>query len=98
MSTRKIKITNEYLRLSKKINEILPDKTDIMPNIDNDNYDFLDIVFILTNHFSDVNDSNYKIKIDYLINLDTTNELNQKERNQIYDIIYDFIKWFKLLK
>ena len=98
MSTRKIKITNEYSRLSNKINEILPDKTDIMPNIDNDNYDFLDIVFILTNHFSDVNDSNYKIKIDYLINLDVTNELNQEERNQIYDIIYDFIKWFKLLK
>ena len=97
MSTRKIKITNEYLRLSKKINEIL-DKTDIMPNIDNDTYDFLDIVFILTNHFSDVNDSNYKIKIDYLINLDVTNELNQEERNKIYDIIYDFIKWFKLLK
>ena len=98
MSTRKIKITNEYLRLSKKINEILPDKTDIMPNIDNDNYDFLDIIFILTNHFSDVNDSNYKIKIDYLINLDNTNKLTQDEINKIYDIIYDFIKWFKLLK
>ena len=95
MTTRKIIITNEYSRLSKKINEIL-DKTDIMPNIDT--YDFLDIVFILTNHFCDVNDSNYKIKIDYLINLDVTNELNQEERNQIYDIIYDFIKWFKSLK
>ena len=95
MSTRKIIIINEYLRLCQKINEIL-DKTNIMPDIYN--YDFLDIIFILTNHFFDVNNANYKIKIDYLIDLDTTNELNQEERNQIYDIIYDFIKWFKLLK
>ena len=98
MSTRKIKIINEYSKLSKKINEILPDKTDIMPNIDNDNYNFLDIVFMLTNHFSNINDSNYKIKIDYLINLDNTNKLTKEERNKIYNIIYDFIKWFKLLK
>ena len=95
MTTRKIIISNEYLRLSNKINQLL-DKTNIMPNIDT--YDFLDIVFILTNHFCDVNDSNYKIKIDYLINLDNTNELTQEERNKIYNIIYDFIKWFKLLK
>ena len=95
MSTRKIIITNEYLRLCQKINEIL-DKTNIMPDIYT--YDFLDIIFILTNHFSDVNDSNYKIKIDYLINLDNTNKLSQDEKNRIYDVIYDFIKWFKLLK
>ena len=95
MTTRRIIITNEYLRLCQKINEIL-DKTNIMPDIYT--YDFLDLLFMLTNFFSDVNDSNYKIKIDYLINLDITNQLNQEERNKIYDIIYDFIKWFKLLK
>ena len=92
MTTRKIIISNEYLRLSNKINQLL-DKTNIMPNIDS--YDFLDIIFILTNHFSNIDDSNYKIKIDYLINLDNTNELSQEERNKIYNIIYDFIKWFK---
>ena len=95
MTTRRIIITNEYLRLCQKINEIL-DKTNIMPDIYT--YDFLDIIFILTNHFATVDDSNYKIKIDYLINLDNTNKLTQEERNRIYDIIYDFIKWFKLLK
>ena len=95
MTSRRIIITNEYLRLSNKINQLL-DKRNIMPDIYT--YDFLDIIFILTNHFSDVNDSNYKIKIDYLINLDVTNQINQEERNQIYGIIYDFIKWFKLLK
>ena len=95
MTSRRIIITNEYLRLSNKINQLL-DKRNIMPDIYT--YNFLDIIFILTNHFSDVNDSNYKIKIDYLINLDNTNKLSQDEKNRIYDIIYDFIKWFKLLK
>ena len=95
MTSRRIIITNEYLRLSNRINQLL-DKSNIMPDIYT--YDFLDIIFILTNHFATVDDSNYKIKIDYLINLDNTNKLTQEERNRIYDIIYDFIKWFKLLK
>ena len=86
-------ISNEYLILSLKINQIL-NKIDVMPDIQS--YDFLDIIFILTNHFSDVNDSNYKLKIDYLINLDNTNKLTQDEKDKIYDIIYNFVKWFQL--
>ena len=95
MTSRKILISNEYLRLTQKINQIL-NKTNIMPNLQD--YDMLDVIFIITNHFLDVNDSNYKLKIDYLINLDNSNQLTQDEKNKIYDSIYDFIKWFKLLK
>ena len=43
MTTRKTLIKNEFLRLCKKIDNIL-DKQNILPNIDN--YDFCDIIYM----------------------------------------------------
>ena len=56
MTTRKIIIENEYLRLCKQITTIL-DKQ-IMPSLNT--YDLSDILFMLIQHFSDVTNENYK--------------------------------------
>ena len=93
-TTRKIIIENEYLRLSQKISIIL-DKQ-IMPSLDN--YELSDILFMLIEHFSDCNDSNYKSKIDFIIDLDKSKNIEQHERDKIYSVIYDFVLWFKKLK
>ena len=94
MTTRKIIIENEYLRLSQKITNIL-DKQ-IMPSLDT--YQLSDIIFILVQHFSDVSNENYKSKIDFIIDLDNNQIVTQDERDKIYDVIYDFVKWFKKLQ
>ena len=94
MTTRKIIIENEYLRLSHKITNIL-DKQ-IMPSLDT--YELSDIIFMLIQHFSDCDDTNYKSKIDFIIDLDTSQMVNQDDRNKIYDVTYDFVKWFKKLQ
>ena len=63
MTTRKIIITNEYLRLCKKINNIL-DNHNILPNIND--HEFCDIIYMFNIYFMDCNDSNYKEKINNL--------------------------------
>ena len=95
MTTRKIIIENEYLRLSQKITNIL-DKPNIMPSLNT--YDLSDIIFMLIQHFSDCDDTNYKKKIDFIIDLDTPQIVTQDERDKIYNVIYDFVKWFKKLQ
>ena len=94
MSTRKIIIENEYLRLSQKITNIL-DKQ-ILPDLNT--YELSDILFMLIQHFSDCDDTNYKSKIDFIIDLDTSQMINQADRNKIYDVTYEFILWFKKLQ
>ena len=94
MTTRKIIIENEYLRLSQKITNILNKK--IMPSLDI--YELSDIIFMLIQHFSDCDDTNYKSKIDFIIDLDTSQMVTQDERDKIYSVIYEFVKWFKQLK
>ena len=94
MTTRKIIIENEYLRLCKQITTIL-DKQ-IMPSLNT--YDLSDILFMLIQHFSDVTNENYKQKIDFIIDLDTSNIIEQHERDKIYNVIYDFVLWFKKLQ
>ena len=93
-TTRKIIIENEYLRLSQKITKILDKK--IMPSLDT--YELSDIIFMLIQHFSDITNDNYKQKINFIIDLDTAQTVTQDERDKIYDIIYDFVKWFKKLQ
>ena len=94
MTTRKSIIENEYVILCKKITTIL-DKQ-IMPSLDT--YELSDILFMLIHHFSDVTNENYKQKIDFIIDLDTSNIIEQHERDKIYDVIYHFILWFKKLQ
>lgn len=94
MTTRKILITNEYLRLCKKIDCVL-DKKNILPNIDDD-YDFIDIIYMFNIYFLDCDDTNYKEKINNLINISSI-DLNESELNLIYDPIYEFVKWYKQL-
>ena len=67
-----------------------------MPSLDT--YELSDILFMLINHFSDVSNENYKKKIDFIIDLDTSQNIEQHERDKIYSVIYDFILWFKQLK
>lgn len=95
-TTRKILITNQYLRLCKTINQIL-DKTNVLPNIDDDNYDFIDIIFMFNIYFIDCDDNNYKQKINNLINI-VSIDLTNNELNLIYEPIYEFVKWYKQLK
>ena len=93
MTTRKILLTNEYLRLCKDIDNIL-DKQNILPNINN--YDFTDIIYMFNIYFLDSDDNNYKYKIDNLINIGSI-DLNVSELNLIYEPIYNFVKWYKQL-
>ena len=94
MTTRKIIIQNEYVRLSQKITNILNKK--IMPSLEI--YELSDIIFMLIQHFSDCDDINYKSKIDFIIDLDTSQLVTQDDRNKIYDIVYEFVLWFKKLQ
>ena len=73
MTTRKIIIENQHLRLCKQITIIL-DKQ-IMPDLNT--YELSDIIFMLIQHFSDCDDTNYKSKIDFIIDLDTSQMVTQ---------------------
>ena len=55
MTTRKILISNEYLRLCKNIDNLL-DKHNILPTIGD--HEFCDIIYIFNIYFMDCNDSN----------------------------------------
>ena len=94
MTTRKIIIENQYLKLCKQITNIL-DKN-IMPDLNT--CELSDIIFMLIQHFSDCDDINYKSKIDFIIDLDTSQLVCQDDRNKIYDIVYEFVLWFKKLQ
>ena len=93
MTTTKILITNNYLRLCKDI-EIKIDKK-IMPNIDD--YDFVDLITLFNYYFIDINNNNYKEKINYIISLQPELELTKQELDIIYPLVYDFINWYKNL-
>ena len=94
MTTRRDILQNQYLILCKQITNLL-DKQ-IMPDLNT--YELSDIIFILIQHFSDVSNENYKSKIDFIIDLDTSHLVGQDDRNKIYDIVYEFVLWFKQLK
>ena len=94
MTTRKIIISNEYLRLCKSIDNIL-DKHNILPNIE-ETHDFCDIIYMFNIYFLDCNDSNYKSKIDNLLNIGSI-ELTNTEKNLVYEPIYEFVLWYKNL-
>ena len=79
MTTRKIIITNQYLRLCKKIDYIL-DKHNILPSINE--HDFFDILYMFNLYFMDSDDSNYKEKIDNLLNIGSI-ELTNTEKNSM---------------
>ena len=93
MTTRKILITNEYLRLCKNIDNIL-DKKNILPNIDD--YQFTDIIFMFNIYFMDCDDSNYKEKIDNLLNIGYI-ELTNEQKSLVYEPVYKFVLWYKKL-
>ena len=93
MTTRKVIITNEYLRLCKTIDNIL-DKHNILPNIDD--HIFTDIIYMFTVFFMDCDNSNFKDKIDNLLNIGSI-ELTYKEKQLVYEPIHSFVKWYKNL-
>ena len=93
MTTRKIIITNEYLRLCKQINNSL-DKINILPNIYD--HDFCDVIYMFNIYFMDCDDSNYKEKINNLLNIGSI-ELTDKEKQLVYEPINSFVKWYKNL-
>ena len=93
MTTRKIIITNEYLRLCKQIDNIL-DKHNILPDIND--HEFIDIIYMFNIYFMDCDDSNYKNKISNLLNIGSI-ELTDTEKNLIYQPIYEFVIWYKNL-
>ena len=93
MTTRKVIITNEYLRLCKNIDNSL-DKHNILPNFDD--HDFCDIIYMFTVYFMDCNDSNYKDKINNLLNIGSI-EITDEEKNLVFQPIYEFVLWYKKL-
>ena len=66
MTTRKVIIMNEYLRLCKHIDNLL-DKVNVLYNIDN--YDFCDIIYMFNIYFLDCNDLNYQNKIEIKVKI-----------------------------
>ena len=95
MTTRRVILINQYIRVCKSIESKI-DKVVLLPI---EQYDIIDIVTLLTYHFLDVNDHNYKEKIDTLILLQNEIELTEDEKDICYPIIYnDFILFFKKLK
>ena len=95
MTTRRVILINQYIRVCKLIESKI-DKIVLLPIED---YDIIDIITLLTYHFLDVNDHNYKEKIDSLILLQNEIELTDLEKSVCYPIIYnDFILFFKNLK
>ena len=95
MTTRKVIIMNEYLRLCKNIDNSL-DKHNILPNIDDHDHDFCDIIYMFNIYFIDCNDLNYKSKIDNLLNFFLI-ELTNTEKILVYEPIHSFVKWYKNL-
>ena len=93
MTTRKIIITNQYLRLSKKVDNLI-DKINVLPNIDD--HDFCDILFMFNVYFMDCNDLNFQNKIDNLLNIGSI-ELSEQEKKLVYQPIYEFVIWYKNL-
>ena len=93
MSTRKIILKNEYLRLCQKIDFIL-DKKNILPSIND--YEISDVIFMFNIYVSDSNEFNYKDKIDNLLNIGSI-ELTNEELNLIYEPIFNFVIWYKNL-
>ena len=93
MTTRKIIITNEYLRLSKKVDNLI-DKINVLPNIDD--YSFTDIIFMFNIYFIDCDKNNYQEKINNLLNIGSI-ELSEQEKNLVYNPIYEFVIWYKNL-
>ena len=91
--TRKIIITNQYLRLCNEIDNLL-DKHNILPNIDD--HDFCDILFMFNVYFMDCDDSNYINKISNLLNIGSI-ELTDNEKQLVYEPIHSFVKWYKNL-
>ena len=67
-----------------------------IPCIDDGTYDFVDLVTLFTYHFIDISDNNHKDKIDTIIEM-LNIELSQIEKNVVYPIFFDFVKWFKNL-
>ena len=66
-----------------------------MPNIDD--YDFVDLITLFNYYFIDINNNNYKEKINYIISLQPELELTKQELDIIYPLVYDFINWYKNL-
>ena len=93
MTTRKTLIINQYLRMSKDIENKIDKK---IPCIDDRTYDFVDLVTLFTYHFIDISDDNHKDKINTIIEM-LNIELSQNEKDEVYPIFFDFIKWFKNL-
>ena len=94
MTTRKILISNEYLRLCKQIDNIL-DKHNILPCIND--YLFTDLIFMFNIYFLDCDDSNYKEKIDNLLNIGSIEILDTEKKQLVYEPIYKFVIWHKNL-
>ena len=92
-TTRKTLIINQFLRMSKDIENKIDKK---IPCIDDGTYDFVDLVTMFTYHFIDISDDNHKDKIDTIIEM-LNIELSQIEKDLVYPIFYDFVKWFKNL-
>ena len=90
MSTIRILIMNEYIRLQKNIQNLIGEC--ILPDLIESN--IVDILLLFNYQFQSINDKNYKSLIDDVIEMQD-NKVEQKDRELIYDIIYKFITWLK---
>ena len=93
-TTRKTLIINQYLRMDKEIENKIDKK--ILPSIDDNTYDFIDLVTMFTYHFIDISDKNKEEKINTIIEM-LDIDLSEIEKNVVYPIFYEFVIWFKNL-
>lgn len=94
MTTRRVIIKNQYLRICKEIENKI-DKV-VLKSIEE--YDFIDLITLFNYYFINTTDENYKEKIDYILTLQDI-ELSKEELEIVYPIIYEgFIKWYKTLQ
>ena len=94
MTTRRIIIKSQYLRICKQIDSKI--EKVVLKSIEE--YDFIDLITPFNYYFINTTDENYEEKIDYILTLQDI-ELTQDELEIVYPIIYnDFIKWYKTLQ
>lgn len=86
-TSRKTLIINQYIRICK----IIESKIDKRVLLNIEDYDIVDLVTLFSYHFLDVNDQNYKEKIDTTIALQNDIELTKSELEIIYPINFNII-------
>ena len=91
MTTRREKIIKKYLELEIELKTIID--VSILPSLNE--IDLSDTIYLITYMFLGIDThDDYKNKINELIE---TNKIEIKDKDRLYTLIIDFIKWLKMV-